>query len=249
MNGFSVNSICQNRCSADKAENPLIAKRSISSKDKAGLAKAAAIVFALIVSAYLMALALRAPDARWLGWVTLLPLFLAIRVLAPGYALLAGGCWGLCLSIFTSAGGDAALAPSIRSFALLTAIPGIYAFLGSVITRRVGFSPLLLALGWVGVELALQPLALHNGLLAQTQGNGLVIRAIGNIAGYVLVAFLLAYVNASLLEMLTGVCSVGSSCRRLLTCAGTTDARLVLREVPVYPVHFSNIAQPRAPPH
>jgi hypothetical protein len=57
------------------------------------------------------------------------------------------------------------------------------------LTRQKGFSPLLLGLGWIAVELALQPLGLRYGLLAATQGSGLVVRTMGYLAGYVMVAF------------------------------------------------------------
>ncbi len=166
------------------------------------LAKAAAIGASLLVSANAMALAIASPSFWWLGWLTLLPLLLAIRLLSPGRAAVAGSFWGLCFYAISVGGAGAPLAPSLLSALLLAAIPGIYAGLGSRITRRVGFSPLLLGLGWVGVELALKPLALHHGLLAGTQGEGVMIRVVGNVAGYALVAFLLAYVSACLLSVL-----------------------------------------------
>ena len=41
----------------------------------------------LIASAYLMALAIESTSHWWIGWVALLPLFFAIRVLSPLRAL------------------------------------------------------------------------------------------------------------------------------------------------------------------
>lgn len=212
-------------------------------------AKAAALVSSLVFSAFLMTVALRSADGRWLGWITLLPLFLSIRVLSPSRALLAGALWGLCLAVFSSLNAAAIATPTLRWFALLTLVPGVYAALGSVVTRRAGFSPLLLGLGWVGVELALQPLARHNGLLAATQGDGgLVVRSIGMAAGYLLVAFLVAYVNASFVEILGNVVAVASAPR---TIRGTSnhDGRLLPPVTFAYVAHFfGRDRQTRAPP-
>ncbi len=53
----------------------------------------------LAISAYLTVVALGSADHRWVGWVTLIPLLVSIRVLAPPKAMLAGAFWGLCLLI------------------------------------------------------------------------------------------------------------------------------------------------------
>lgn len=196
-----------------------------------------------------MALAMGAESPlRLLGWVTLVPLFLAIQSLAPGRAILAGSLWGASLSAFATLLGDAAFSGTPQTFALLMAIPGIYAGLGSILTRHIGFSPLLLALGWVGVEFALQPLGLHNGLLAGIQGNGLFVRTLGNLAGYVLLAFLVAYVNASVLEMLTTVCRPRGGGRSLLRRTSGGGSRLLPDGVPARLSFALCQAHPRAPP-
>lgn len=165
-------------------------------------------VLALTVAALLMTFAQHTPEARWLGWVTLLPLFFAIRELSPSRAALGAGWWGLCLCLFSSIGPFHSLPFAPRSFAFLACVPALYAFLGALQTRRVGFSPLILGLGWVGVELALQPLAMRHGLLASTQDGGLALRVLGFVGGWFLVSFFIAYVNASLLEMLTVACGM-----------------------------------------
>jgi len=210
-------------------------------------AKAAVLTGALVGSAYLMTVALQSDSGRWLGWVTLLPVFLAIQVLSPARALLAGALWGFSVCFFSARAEGVGLATSLRSYALLTAIPALYAFAGARVTRKVGFSPLLLGLGWVGVEIALKPLALHNGLLAGTQDGGLFIQTIGNVAGWALVAFLVAYVNASLLSMLTVVCASAPRSPYLRGIGGAA-ARLFFLEGRVYVAHVVSEARPRAPP-
>jgi apolipoprotein N-acyltransferase len=202
---------------------------------------------ALAGSAYLMALAMESPQRVWLGWVTLLPLFFAIRVLSPARAFVCGAFWGACLFVFSFAFAQTAISPTPGSFILLALIPAIYAYLGAALTRRVGFSPYLMALGWIGVELALRPLGLHYGLLAGTQGDGLVIRAVGSFAGYVLVAFLVAWVNATLVSVLSEV-RLSFSAPRLVRKAIAAERRFVVRELPSYLLHLLRAAQPRAPP-
>ena len=204
--------------------------------------------FAIVVSAYLMAAALGSTEYRWLGWVTLLPLFLSIRVLSPGWAWCAGSLWGFCVCLFASSGGATVVEASFRSFSLLTIVPGLYALFGVLITRRVGFSPLLLGLGWLVVELALQPLALHRGLLASTQGDGLVVRTLGNLAGYFLVAFLVAYVNATLLIILDDACTVVGASSRMVVPSSAVSRRWFCTQAPAYLVHPLLPLRPRAPP-
>ena len=205
------------------------------------------LIGALIGSAYLMTVATQSPKGWWLGCVALLPLFVAIRVSTPVGAGLAGALWGLSLCLFSVSADGVALAPTFRSFALLTAIPALYGLFGVHVTRRVGFSPLLLGIGWVAVEFALKPLAFRNGLLAATQADGLFIHTLGQLGGYVLVAFLVAYVSASLLSALSDACL---TIPRSPHVAGSGDGqgRLFPLEAPVYLVHFVHSARPRAPP-
>lgn len=209
--------------------------------------KTALHICALIGSAYLMTVALQSPAGWWLGCLTLLPLLLAIRLSTPVGAMLAGGLWGLSLCLFSVAADGVALAPTFRSLAFLTAIPALYGLFGVHVTRRVGFSPLLLGVGWVAVEFALKPLAFHNGLLAATQADGLIIRTLGQVGGYVLVAFLVAYVSASLLSVLSDAC-ITIPRSPYVARSGNGHGRLFPLETPVYAVHFVHSARPRAPP-
>lgn len=202
---------------------------------------------ALLASAGLMSIALTSGEGHWLGWFTLIPLFLSIRVLTPLPAFLAGAFWGVCLSLFLLASGSVLFAPSVWSFMLLIAVPGVYACLGAHLTHRVGFSPLLLGLGWIAAELGLQPLGLRHGLLAATQGHGLVVQTLGYLAGYVVVAFIVAYVNASLLSILRDVCvPVGAS--RVSPGSYGSAKRLFPVVLPARLFRLFHPSQARAPP-
>lgn len=200
-----------------------------------------------VVSAFLMALAVASAAHVWLGWVTLIPLLFAVRALSPVGAMLFAGTWGSSLFAFGAFLFPTPIAPTLASWALLTGIPGLYGLLAAKVTRRVGFSPLLLALGWVGVELTLHPLGLRHGLLAGTQGDGLVLRLIGSYAGYVLVAFVVVYVNAWLLTVLDRVHLVAPG-RMPRVSAGEPVRRILIIEIPNYWFLLLRPSKPRAPP-
>ncbi len=210
--------------------------------------KSASLCVALGVSAFVMASSAQLPGARWLSWIALLPLFVAIKTLVPSRAFLSGAFWGLCLYIFSSVGSTPIITQSWLNLVLVTLIPGAYALGGSVVTRRAGFSPLLLGLGWLGVEIAMSPLSPNYGLLASMQiGGALALRAVGLIAGWFVVAFLIAYVNASLLEMLTEVC-VSRVPLRTAGLAGRLDNRVLPVQAEVRANAQFSPAKPRGPP-
>ena len=114
-------------------------------------------------------------------------------------------------------------------------------------STAASFSPLLLGLAWVGVELALQPLELRHGLLAGTQGQGLIVRTMGYLAGSAVVAFIVAYVNATLLVMLSDACAAGSGSRLIRGSRGS-EGRLLPFDSPVFLFRLFSPQQPRAPP-
>lgn len=209
--------------------------------------KSLCLVVSLALSATFMALAIEAPRHFWLGWISLLPLLQAARVLTPVAAFGAGSLWGASLLVASAAMGSHNIEIGLSSALILNLGPALYACFGALLTRRVGFSPYLMALGWVGVEFCLRPVGLEHGLLAGTQGDGMLIRVAGSFAGYFLVAFVVAYINASLLSVLHKVTGSCTSLRRVSSASGLLG-RLIALEIPFVPSRVLCVSQPRAPP-
>ena len=209
--------------------------------------KAAVLGVLLVGGAYSMALATAARDYAWLGWLSLIPLLASIRSYRPLGAALAGAAWGLCLYLFSFAAGRTGVLHSLLSLLLLTTIPAAYALLGSLLTRRIGFSPLVLGVSWMGVELVLEPLGLRGGLLAATQGDGTLVHWVGSALGYVLAAFVLAYANSLLLLALTRV-RVGLAPSQYPAGPEPHDTRLKPQTFPCFPLFVIPSPRPRAPP-
>ncbi len=209
--------------------------------------KGTALFLSLLVSAYVTARGLGAPSHSWLAWVALLPLFVAIRMSRPVRAMLYGALWGFCLYVFAADPVGTGLAEGIFSLALLTAIPAIYGFFGSLLTRRIGFNPLVLGVGWMGVVLASEALGMHNGLLTGTQGDGTVAHWLGGALGYVLAAFLVAFVSALLVSVLSRI-HVGAPQSRYLPGPVDNGTRLVPHAFLRFPFFAIASCQPRAPP-
>ncbi len=206
-----------------------------------------ALMVSLVVGAFVMALSLESHDHAWLGWLTLLPLFLAIRRLRPLFAMLAGFLWGSSLFLFGVTVFDTGIAENAQSFALLAGVPATYAFFGARLTRWIGFSPFVLGVSWMAVELALSTLGLHEGLLAGTQGDGTLVQWLGGALGYVLVAFVVAFVNAILVAAISAACEVFASSRYVPEPADS-GAVLIPRTFPCLSFSISDSCRPRAPP-
>lgn len=183
----------------------------------------------------------------WLGCVTLVPLLMAIRTCRPGHAMFCGAIWGSSLYFFAAAAGDTGVSAGLFPFVLLTAIPALYAYFGARLTRWIGFNPLLLGVGWIGVELALEALGLRTALLAGTQDDGTLLHWVDSALGYVLTAFLVAYVNASLVSALAKArLRVPGPAWRI----GSPDrgTRLIPQTSSGFPLLTIRPSQPRAPP-
>ncbi len=207
----------------------------------------AALILSLIVSAYVTARGLGAPAHSWLAWVALLPLFVAIRWLRPVRAMLAGALWGLCLSVLSAGAAETGIRQGLLPLALLTVIPAIYCSFGSLLTRRIGFDPLVLGVGWMGVALSFEPLGLHHGLLAGTQGGGSLFHWLGGAMGYVLAAFLVAFVSAVLVSVLSRI-HAGAPQSRYLPGPLENGTQLVPHTFSRLPSFAIASCQPRAPP-
>jgi len=227
--------------------NIVIVKGSNSRQPSDSALQVLALPASLVVCAFLMAYAVATPNHWWLGWVTLLPVFQAIRTLSPVRASLCCGLWGASLFAFCVGLFDTAIHGTVVSLLAMTLVPAAYGFVGARLTRQIGFSPYLLALGWMGVELALAPFGLSHGLLAATQGNGMLLGAVGSFTGFVLVAFLVAYVNASLLSALHTVHRVLAQ-SRIVVRGSNVCKPLAIEEAFFHLIHLISRAQPRAPP-
>ncbi|MEE9297369.1 MAG: hypothetical protein V3W34_20720 [Phycisphaerae bacterium] len=194
-----------------------------------------------------MSAAMAWPALAWLSWVSLLPLFLAIRFLPPLQALLAGGLWGLSLFVFAVAGFPTGVSPSVASLLLLTAVPGLYALAAGLVTRWIGYSAVVVAFGWIGVEFALQPLGLRHGLLAGTQAGGPVFAVVGKLLGYFLAAFVIALVNASLVSAIDHV-RISASRQGLRIQSDQSQRCLAPQTSRSFGRFALRPSQPRAPP-
>jgi len=163
-------------------------------------AKSVLIAVALIVSAALMAASRSSGGLSWVAFIGLIPVFMAIRYIRPGPAPLFGGLWGagyyLYLSL-PSCGGNL----SIASLLLFIAVPAVYTGLGAWLTRKVGYLPAVLATGWIVVEWLLGTPGSHPGTLTGAESSNTLIGYIGQALGYLVVAVLIAYVNALLLSL------------------------------------------------
>jgi hypothetical protein len=141
----------------------------------------------------------------WLSWISLIPLFFAIRTLAPTRAAPYGALWGISFCWFHTVLVSSSISLSLFDVLLLTTVPAAYLSLGALLTRRFGFRSMILALGWVGLELALQPVGLTHGALLPDRGYGPLFDVAVSLLGYGTIAFLVAYVNALLLALVSSV--------------------------------------------
>ena len=209
--------------------------------------KAAALTGALLGGAYLMAAVIASSGHASLGLVSLVPLFLVIRLWRPVRALLAGGLWGASLWVFSTTEAGPAISSGLESLVLLSAIPAVYACLGAWLTRRIGFNPFVLGFGWMGVELALAPAGLRTGLLGATEGSGTVLHWVSGALGYVLVAFIIALFSASVVSVLSAARWPvwQRTCRSPSRNRGALLAPQTFFSFPLFAIHPP---RPRAPP-
>lgn len=210
------------------------------------------LAVSLISSAHLLTLATSSPAHSWLAWISLAPLFIAVRYLSPIRAALSGAFWGSSLYLFSwylhSQGFvGSSITPGFSNFLLLTIIPAAFVGFGSLYTRRFGFSPLALATGWVAVELCLQSVGLKHSLLAADASYGPYLQVIANLLGYGFVAFLVAYTNALLLSI---AAQVSFRCQSLCHPIPTADNACSYKSIfaVILQTAYIQSLRPRAPP-
>ena len=211
----------------------------------------------LVLSALLTAATLRSPELHWLAWFSFLPLLVAVRSLRPMMGALAGGLWGACLFLFTTAGASTAveglapaIGPSAGLLALLIVIPAVYVGLAARRRHAIGFKLLTLALGWTLVEVVIHlsnPSRPHDGLLTGSLAEGPHLHWLARLFGYVSAAFLVACVNASLVGLVVRARLKFPACK---SPVGSPDAVGRLPSQVVLPIQSWTLCQayPRAPP-
>ena len=210
-------------------------------------AQTAALAVSLPISAHLIAVSSGSAVGGWLALFSLVPLLLAIRLWRPTHALVAGAVWGVSLYLSLTSQPGMVNSPSVGSFALAAAIPAIYAYLASRLTRRIGFSPLVLGVGWIMVDAAFTLLGLGTGLLGRAHEDGAILHWLSQAFGYVLVAFVIAFLSASIVSLLSGV-RLSIPPYRCWLCQ--PDRRTILMPQTLFclPTCVPYPSRPRAPP-
>lgn len=212
------------------------------------LIKGAALVSSLILAGAFTGESINVRYGLWLGWVALIPLFIAIRSLTPSLAAGCGALWGLCAFLNASFAGESFAASWPIAAMVLTSAPAAYAWVCAHAMKRRGFDPLILGLGWAAVELVMHPIGLHHGLLAATQESNWLLFLVGRMGGYVVVAFLVAFIGAAVFGVVTeAVCVGGSSRRRSYQTSGVGLRVRATRWLPFF-TRYLTPSQPRAPP-
>lgn len=177
------------------------ARSETSVRCAAGMLKMAALMVLLVIGAYLTAVAAWSGRQPWLGWLSLVPLFLVIRTWRPASALLAGAIWGFAVYAFSAGRPDAVVPAVPASLALLVAIPAVYASAATWLTRRIGFNPFVLGVAWMLAEFALDSFAgLQSRQLGEASHVTPLLHWIGSALGYVFVAFVIALASASVVS-------------------------------------------------
>jgi hypothetical protein len=169
----------------------------------AGLALLAAF---LLVSALCSAVGAVSPGHPWLALVSLTPIFVAVRYLSPTVGACFGAVWGGCLCLFSMASAGPASVGSFSAALVAVAVPAAFLYGIPLFTRRFGFSPLAVALGWTLVETAFRSAGLNHGLLSADREYGWLFQVIAGFLGCGFVAFLVAYLNAIIIFMALELC-------------------------------------------
>ncbi|MEK6674186.1 MAG: hypothetical protein AABZ47_00860 [Planctomycetota bacterium] len=214
-----------------------------------GLLALAVLTVLLLSGGFLGAVGVNWPSHSWLSWFALIPLFVSIAVLRPARACLAGALWAGSFAA-SSAFLDAVpiSLPSIGTLILLASV-SIYTAVGARITRRIGFNPFILGLGWLAVEVVLD--------FSSPQGRGRLFTSVpsqhglmgcvGHTLGYLFVALVVALANGLLLAVLGGI-RLPFPARPRRTYVTERVSSIVEFVDRHYRVYLLASLQPRAPP-
>ena len=137
--------------------------------------------------------------------------------------------------------------PTLTKFLLLTATPALYCGSAAWLSRRIGFSPFVLGVGWLGVEFALGQAGLRTGLLGLAAGEGGALHWLGEVLGWLFVCFLFALLNAWVVVVLNGVRLNGAVQLRPVSSADYIPL-LFAQTFMGYPLFSVPASQPRGPP-
>lgn len=211
-------------------------------------AKASALLASLIAAGVLTGESVSVHAHTWLSWFALIPVFIAIRFLKPSLAAVCGAIWGFSIYAYSAVSGGSGFEPTLLSCLLLTLVPAVYAWFGSHATMRRGFDPLILGLGWAAVEFALAPVKLRYGLIASVQIDNLVLLVVGKTGGCIVVAFLVAFVCATILGAVTDVVCAAAPRSRRLIAAGDSGQCIHLSRWIATIIRYLVPSHPRAPP-
>ncbi|NOT00971.1 MAG: hypothetical protein HOP29_10120 [Phycisphaerales bacterium] len=201
----------------------------------------------LIVGGVATAAAMHARELFWLGWLSAVPLFAAVRWLRPGQAGVSGGLWGLALLASHTFLTGESFGPGMGPLMAVVAGPALFGWLLSVYRRWNGFDPLTLAVGWLGVELLAAAAGMERGILAGTQNEFVVTGLGGQFFGYLFVALFIANTGALLTGPFGARRAVPDSALRRWIDAFSHFIRLCTRHLPRRLESSSRYA-PRAPP-
>jgi apolipoprotein N-acyltransferase len=200
----------------------------------------------LMASALLVGGEAHHPAGWLLEGIALVPLFAAIRLLRRGGAAFCGALWGfyLCLALALQCGG----APQRDDvfWLALVGMPALYAYGASALTERFGFQPLLLAVAWLAPEFVFHLISGRNGIVAQATTPDHPLSTIVQLLGWLILAGLIAYVNAKLAAAL-GRARVAARAR--IVTAG--EKPRIPAPAAIRPTSFAHLVfgtAPRAPP-
>ncbi len=189
------------------------------------------LAIALLLSAFVLRASAEVQGWAIWGWLALVPIFLVIRTLPAPRAALAGMWWGFAYAIarviFTPEGGASSVADLIAPVFII----GGYCFSASHLVRRIGFSPFILALGWIGVEFALGAFGWRAGLLDASVEAGAIGAWLSPLTGTIVAALVMAWASAMLAHVVVTAHAWVQRNDRLAKLLGTRPPLPLIAEI------------------